>query len=165
MQPSIPKFDGHYDHWSMLMENLLRSKEYWNLVETGVTIAAPNATAEQRRVAEESKLRDLKAKNYLFHSIDRTIMETILVKDTAKDIWDSMPRKYQGSNKVKRAQLQALRREFEILVMKEGESIDDYFARTLAIANKMSAQGERVAQTTIVEKILRSLTAKFNYVV
>jgi hypothetical protein len=26
--PSIPKFDGHYDHWSMLMENLLRSKEY-----------------------------------------------------------------------------------------------------------------------------------------
>jgi hypothetical protein len=49
--------------------------------------------------------------------------------------------------------------------MKEGESIDDYFSRTLTIANKMSAQGERVAQTTIVEKILRSLTAKFNYVV
>jgi hypothetical protein len=86
MQPSIPKFDSHYDHWSMLMENLLRSKEYWNIVESGVTIAAPNATAEQRRVADESKLRDLKAKNYLFQSIDRTIMETILVKDTAKDI-------------------------------------------------------------------------------
>jgi hypothetical protein len=101
----------------------------------------------------------------MFQSIDRTIMETILVKDTAKDIWDSMRRKYSGSNKVKRAQWQALRREFEILAMKEGESIDDYFSRTLAIANKMSAQGERVAQTTIVEKILRSLTAKFNYVV
>jgi hypothetical protein len=165
MQPSIPKFDGHYDHWSMLMENLLRSKEYWNIVESGVTIAAPNATAEQRRVAEESKLRDLKAKNYLFQSIDRTIMETILVKDSAKDIWDSMRRKYQGSTKVKRAQLQALRREFEILAMKEGESIDDYFARTLAIVNKMSAQGESVQQTTVVEKVLRSLTAKFNYVV
>jgi len=26
---SIPKFDGDYDHWSMVMENLLRSKEYW----------------------------------------------------------------------------------------------------------------------------------------
>lgn len=22
-QPSIPKFDGDYDHWSMLVENLL----------------------------------------------------------------------------------------------------------------------------------------------
>ena len=34
-QPSIPKFDGDYNHWSMLMENLLRSKEYWSIVETG----------------------------------------------------------------------------------------------------------------------------------
>jgi hypothetical protein len=24
----IPKFDGDYDHWSLIMENLLRSKEY-----------------------------------------------------------------------------------------------------------------------------------------
>ena len=28
VQPAIPRFDGHYDHWAMLMENLLRSKEY-----------------------------------------------------------------------------------------------------------------------------------------
>ena len=28
VQPVIPHFDGHYDYWSMLMENFLRSKEY-----------------------------------------------------------------------------------------------------------------------------------------
>ncbi|MCI77019.1 retrovirus-related Pol polyprotein from transposon TNT 1-94, partial [Trifolium medium] len=66
----------------MLMENLLRSKEYWPLIEIGVTVAPPNATAEQIRVANESKLRDLKVKNYLFQSIDRIILETILVRDT-----------------------------------------------------------------------------------
>ena len=36
VQPVIPRFDGHYDHWSMLMENFLRSKEYWHIVEAGV---------------------------------------------------------------------------------------------------------------------------------
>lgn len=36
VQPAIPRFDGHYDHWVMLMENPLRSKEYWNLVENGI---------------------------------------------------------------------------------------------------------------------------------
>ena len=36
VQPAIPKFNGHYDHWSMLMENFLCSKEYWSLVETGI---------------------------------------------------------------------------------------------------------------------------------
>ncbi|TXG63519.1 hypothetical protein EZV62_010513 [Acer yangbiense] len=76
-----------------------------------------------------------------------------------------MKLKYQGSTKVKRAQLQALRREFEILGMKEGEKVDKYFARTLTIVNKMKAQGERMEQTVIIEKILRSMTLKFNYVV
>ncbi|KAK0579396.1 hypothetical protein LWI29_025787 [Acer saccharum] len=36
VQPSIPRFDGHYDHWSMLMENFLKSKEYWQVVDSGV---------------------------------------------------------------------------------------------------------------------------------
>ena len=76
-----------------------------------------------------------------------------------------MRQKYQGSTKVKCAQLQALRREFEILGMKEGEKVDEYFARTLTIANKMKAHGERMEQIVIIEKILRSMTVKFNYVV
>ncbi|MCI36572.1 retrovirus-related Pol polyprotein from transposon TNT 1-94, partial [Trifolium medium] len=75
-----------------------------------------------------------------------------------------MKRKYQGSTKVKRAQLQALRREFEVLAMKDDESVDEYFSRTLTIANKMTAHGERMEQVTVVEKILRSMPAKFNYV-
>ncbi|GAU29090.1 hypothetical protein TSUD_58560 [Trifolium subterraneum] len=161
----IPKFDGFYDHWAMLMENLLRFKEYWGAIEDGVTVAPPDATAEQLKIANDSKLRDLKVKNYLFQAIDRSILETILQRDTAKEIWDSMRSKYQGSNKVKRAQLQALRKDFEVLAMKESESVDDYFARTLAIANRMNAFGERLEQVVIVEKVLRSLLPKFNYVV
>ncbi|GAU35605.1 hypothetical protein TSUD_30220 [Trifolium subterraneum] len=149
----------------MLMENLLRSKEYWSLIEEGIVTAPAGATQEQRKIAEESKLKDLKAKNCLFQAIDRTILETILSRNTAKEIWDSMRQKYQGSTKVKTAQLQALKKEFEILNMKIGESIKDYFSRTLDIANKMSAHGETMTQGTIVEKILRSLTSRFNYVV
>jgi len=82
-------------------------------------------------------LKDLKAKNYLFQAIDHAILETILHKETSKQISDSMKKKYQGSAKVKRAQLQALRKEFETLHMKIGESVNDYFSRTLAITNKM----------------------------
>ena len=36
VQPAIPRFDGHYDHWSMLIENFLRSKEYWTVIVYGV---------------------------------------------------------------------------------------------------------------------------------
>nr|GEX61724.1 copia-type polyprotein [Tanacetum cinerariifolium] len=77
---SIPKFDGDYDHWQMLMENLLRSKEWWHLIDPGY------------------------------------------VEPEAAQLWESMKKKYQGNQRVQRAQLQALRREFEILEMKEGET-------------------------------------------
>ena len=130
VQPAIPKFDGHYDHWAMLMENFLRSKEYWSMVEAGIPAAAEGVelTEGQRKTIEDQKLKDLKAKNYLFQAIDRSILETILKRDTSKDIWDSLKQKYHGIARVKRAQLQALRREFEILQMKTGESVNDYFA-------------------------------------
>ena len=48
--------------------------------------------AQQGRL-NELKLKDLKVKNYLFQAIDRTILETILQKDTSKQIWDSMKKK------------------------------------------------------------------------
>lgn len=40
VQPAIPKFDGHYDYWSMTMENFLRSKELWSLVDEGIPAPA-----------------------------------------------------------------------------------------------------------------------------
>ena len=79
VQPAIPRFDGHYDHWSMLMEIFLRSKEYWSLVETGYVEpeSGPVLTEVQQKKLDEMKLKDLKVKNYLFQAIDRTILETI----------------------------------------------------------------------------------------
>ena len=166
VQPVIPRFDGHYDHWSMLMENFLRSKEYWHIVEAGVAERATGTTLndKQKSEIEGQKLKDLKVKNYFFQAIDRPILETILSKETSKDIWDSMKKKYQGSARVKCAQLQALKRDFETLQMKDGESVTSYCARTMDISNKMWFHGEKMEYVTIVERILRSLTPKFDYV-
>ncbi|XP_073261539.1 uncharacterized protein [Populus alba] len=152
VQPAIPRIDGHYDHWSMLMENFLRFKEYWNLVETRIIAAAEGVdpSKAQHKQIDEQKFKD-KCK--------------ILKKDTAKDIWDSLKQKYQGTARVKRAQLQALRKEFETLHMKAAESVNDYFGRTLIIANKMRIHGECMKDVVIIEKILQSMTPKYDYVV
>ena len=49
--------------------------------------------------------------------------------------------------------------------MKENEGVDEYFARTLTIANKIKIHGEKMDQMVIIENILRSMTLKFDYVV
>jgi hypothetical protein len=49
--------------------------------------------------------------------------------------------------------------------MKENEGVDEYFARTLTIANKIKIHGEKMDQVVIIENILRSITLRFDYVV
>lgn len=163
----IPKFDGDYEHWALLMENLLRSKEWWDVIETGVVNPERNVilTGPQRTELAECKLRDLKVKNYLFAAIDKNLLKTIAKKDTAKDIWESMKTKFQGNKRVQSAQLQRLRREFEVLEMKEGDTITDYFSKVMVIANNMRNLSEEMTDAKVVEKILRTLVERFAYVV
>jgi len=49
--------------------------------------------------------------------------------------------------------------------MKDGETINSYFARTMNIAKSMKACGESMRENIITAKILRLMTSKFNYVV
>lgn len=76
-----------------------------------------------------------------------------------------MKKKYQGNARVQRAQLQALRQEFEVLEMKVGEFVSMYFSRIMTVVDSMRNCGEQMQDVKVVEKVLRSLTDQFNYVV
>lgn len=119
--PSVLKFDGDYDHWCLLMKTLLKSKEYWDVIDPGYDEPREGTvlSAAQQTQLETMRLKDLKAQNYLFQSIDKQIIKTMTLKETSKQIWEAMKNKYQGHTRVKRAQLQRLRKEFETLEMKD----------------------------------------------
>ncbi|KAK5818806.1 hypothetical protein PVK06_023751 [Gossypium arboreum] len=154
VQPTIPCFDGHYDHWSMLIENFLKFKEYWQVVSVGILelVEGTAATNAQKIEIDTLKLKDLKAKKYLFQVIGHLALETILCKDTSKEIWDSMEKKFQGSTRVRRQLLQAFCSEFEIHRMKFGESVSNFFLRTVAIISKMRTFGERIEDVVVAKK-------------
>lgn len=76
-----------------------------------------------------------------------------------------MRTKYQGNQRVQSAQLQRLRRNFEVLEMKDGDTITEYFSRVMVVANDMRNLGEEMPDAKVVEKILRTLVEKFTYVV
>ena len=69
----VLKFDGDYEHWSLVMKNLLRSKEYWSAIQSGFEEPKGNEplSAAQQKEINEARLKDLRAKNYLFQSINR----------------------------------------------------------------------------------------------
>lgn len=164
---TIPVFDGHYEHWSEMMENLLRAKQLWNLIDHGITepAVAIAQTEAQRKRLEELRTKDLHVKHYLYQAIDRITFEQIMDRRTSKSVWESMKRRFAGNDRVKKSMLQKLRRDFEILEMKTNETIPEYFSRVLTISNQMRSNGETMPEVKIVEKILRTLTEKYLFVV
>jgi hypothetical protein len=71
----------------------------------------------------------------------------------------------QGVDNVRKVCLQKLCGDFEKLHMLESKNISEYFARALVIYNQMRRYKEKMEETRVVEKILRSLQKKFHYMV
>ena len=97
--------------------------------------------------------------------LDENMFEKVSSARSAKEAWEVLQNSFKGIDKVIKARLQTLRGEFESLKMKSSESISDYFNRILVVVNQIRRYGEMLKEVRVVEKILRSLDSKFNYVV
>ena len=80
---------------------------------------------------------------------------------SAKEIWDKIVLSYEGDEQVKQAKLQTLRIQYENLKMHNDESVANYFLHVDEIVNFMRNLGEEIKEAVVVEKVLRSLSPKF----
>ena len=114
---------------------------------------------------QKKKKEDQSALSIIHQGLDDDMFEKVANETRAKDAWEILRNSVVGAEKVKKVRLQTLRAKFETIVMKENKSIGDYFARVLAVVNQMKRLGEKIQDVRVVEKVLRSLNAKFKYVV
>lgn len=61
--------------------------------------------------------------------------------------------------------MQGLRREFKNLSMKDDEVVGDYFSRVMNNVGQQRSYGEELTDQKVVEKVLRCLPPKFDYVI
>jgi hypothetical protein len=109
--------------------------------------------------------RDANALFFIQQAVDESIFPRIAAATKSKDAWDALHNGYQGNAKVLTIKLQTLRRNFESSMMKEGDSMHDYFSNTLDIVNQIRKFGENLSEQKVVEKILRSMPMKYDHVV
>jgi len=103
-----------------------------------------------------------KAVTVLLGSLSQSEFMKVMHFKSAKEIWDKIILSYKGDEQVKQAKLQTLRIRYENLEMHSNESIANYFLRIDEIVNCMRNMAEKFKEVVLVEKVLRSLFAKFD---
>ncbi|GLT78984.1 hypothetical protein SLA2020_504990 [Shorea laevis] len=139
--------------------------ELLGVVEIGVAALAENANDAQKHAHCESKKKDKKALYFIHQRVNDEVFEKIEDATTSKQAWDILMTAYKGAEKVKKVKLQTLRRQYELLQMESSKTTVTYVSRVLALTNKMKIYGEEYTEQTKVEKILRTLTPKFEHIV
>ncbi|XP_039141167.1 uncharacterized protein LOC120278439 [Dioscorea cayenensis subsp. rotundata] len=158
-QHCVPIFKGEeYGRWSLRMKTVFQSQDLWDLVENGM----PKGEDEGKE--KESKKRDAKARCLIQQAVDGLVLDKIAEAETAHDAWEIIKKQSQGSSMMVAVRKQALRQSFETLQMEDGESVQSYWARVVAIVNQVRGLGHKLSESEVVSKVLRSLAPKFDYV-
>ncbi|KAI3821704.1 hypothetical protein L1987_09276 [Smallanthus sonchifolius] len=148
LQTQIPKLLGqNYYHWHIQMQVLLESQDLWATIETGCRELPTNATEAVINEHKENTEKDRKALHILFQATSETVFELIVSAKSAKEAWDTLHKAYRGGTETTL------------------ETIEEYFNRITAIVNQLRMNKEQIEEQRIIEKILRTLTRKFESVV
>lgn len=135
------------------------------IVSTGLQELEENPTDAQRAAHRDAKKKDCKALFIIHQCVDPDNFEKIVSVSTAKEAWDILDKYYAGADKLKKVKLQTLRRQYELLQMNDQESVAEFFIRLLSVTNQMKSCGEQLTNLMIVEKVMRTLTPRFDHIV
>jgi len=157
-----PLFNGtNYQYWKVRMQIYLRSLGYdvWTVVVNGYTPPTTTLTTlEQKKELENGS----KAQNALMCVLVDNEMTKVMTCTSTKEIWDKLKSIHEGDVKIKEAKLQTHRAMFEGLKMNGDKSIEEYMHRVNETVNSIWGLGEKIENSIIVKKVLRSLTEKYN---
>ena len=98
----------------------------------------------------------------MFCTISEKLTRELDADKTAKQTLESLKTKNGGVSRLRKARFQSLKRDYETLFMEDNEMILDYFGKISRIVVEMRGLGEKIADSEVAEKLLRSVAGKFD---
>ncbi|KAF2320521.1 hypothetical protein GH714_027956 [Hevea brasiliensis] len=149
-----PMFNGeNYHIWEIKMKSYLKALNLWDAVENGADPPplGPNPTLNQIKNFEEASVRKPKALTCLHSSVTDVIFTRIMAYETPKEVWDKLKEEFEGSDRVKKVKLRTLKREFEMLRMKEDETVKQYASKLMELTRSLELQQNKANQQQLAQ--------------
>ena len=132
----------------------------WDAIEVGWT--KPEATKSTwDKAALAAANANSKVLNAIFCGVSPNEFHRISHITIAKEAWEILETTYEGTKKVKDTKLQMLTIRFKELKMSEDESFDSFYSKLNEVVVGKFNLGEKMEDSKIVRKILRSLLEAF----
>ncbi|GJW83957.1 hypothetical protein Tco_0157102, partial [Tanacetum coccineum] len=128
---------------ALRIKTILRANGLWEIIEP-----EDNAQLDIKK--------DMATTAYLYQALPEDMILQVASCNSAKEIWKALQTRHIGVDRVQKARLQTFKTEFEMLKMKEDDSIDEFSAK-LSIVTRASGLGSTFDQQTLVRKLLSSV--------
>ncbi|KAF3619879.1 hypothetical protein FXO38_16072 [Capsicum annuum] len=133
------------------MRTYLCVYDLWEVVEVGreVNLLPNNPIMTQIKNHREEVSKNFKALSCIQSTLSEVIFARIIASENAKKAWDKLKEEFHGSDKIRQIKVINLKREFEILRMKDSEIIEEF-------SNKLMKQRRSLRQEEATETALQA---------
>ena len=158
-----PFFDGgNYAFWKVRMGAFLCAIDefVWDSIENGY-VKPTTAKSEWDKATLALANANSKAINAICCGVSPDEFHRISHVKTAKEAWTILGMTYEGTKKVKDTKLQMLTTRFEELKMGDDEAFNSFYGKLNEIVIAKLNLEEKIEDSKVVRKILRSLPKSF----
>ncbi|GJT09048.1 hypothetical protein Tco_0843510 [Tanacetum coccineum] len=120
---------------------------------------------EPLETTQSNNKKDKTAIAFLYQSLPEEQLLQITKHKTAKAIWNALKTRHIGEERVQQARLQTLKSDFEMLYMKEDETIDTFTTKLTTLVNKAASLGHTMEDETLVRKLLNAVSDRYLQIV
>ncbi|CAH9118466.1 unnamed protein product [Cuscuta europaea] len=135
----------NYFEWALIMKVNMEAQSVWDTIEGGGSFT-------EDRVALVAILRAVPPEMHYMFAVK------------AKEAWDAIKSMCVGDERVREAKAQTLLKEFDVVRMRGGETIDELAMCMNGLANKVRTLGETLEEVKVMKKLLRIVPSKYTQV-
>nr|GEV64049.1 zinc finger, CCHC-type [Tanacetum cinerariifolium] len=142
---------SNYSLWAIQM-HILEANGLWKMIEPNEKTQADNK-------------KDKTAMAFLYQALPEEQFLQITKHKNAKAIWDALKVRHMGEERVQQARLQTLKSDFEMLHMKEDETINTFTTKQTTLVNKAATLGHTMKDEELVHKLLNAVPDRYLQIV
>ncbi|XP_042756041.1 uncharacterized protein LOC122196853 [Lactuca sativa] len=140
---------NNYGAWAIKICVFMQAHGVWEVVEPRTANTVVEAKKDKMELAA------------IYQGIPEEFVMSLSEKKTTEEAWEALKTMFVGADRMKTARVQTLKAEFEAIIMKETESVDDFAAKVTNFVSTMRTLGEIVDEVHVVKKLLMAVSSKF----